>query len=491
MLFCGNSTTMALSLTIGQQYVSTSELYFSKVSGTKEKLVYRLELDSLSHIDYIYTLKPDSYLMDFDIQMEGMEKYIPKNTTQIVLDWAIDIRRQEKGYDNEKNYSSMSFKYPDTEKVENFGQRKPKAEKDVTTKFQWVAFQQQFFSTILIAKDNFSGGKLNMEFYPETDENRNLMRCAASAQIPFDGFNPSKNIGLQLYIGPNKFKILESYNLGFEKIVPLGGRLVSWINRWIIIPTFDFMSKYISNYGLIILLLTILLKLVTSPLLIKSYKSSAKMRILKPEIEKINEKYPNKKDEMKKQQATMDLYRRGDVSMMGGCLPVLFQMPVLFAMFRFFPVSFELRQQGFLWAEDLSGYDSILDLPFKIPMYGDHISLFGLLVAITMYFYSKTSIDSSPNQMPGMKGMMLYFMPLMMLVFCNNFSSALCYYYLITNLITILLTWLVRKYGVDADKLLKMVHDRENEPPKKSKWQLRLEEMQKIQQQQMAQRKKR
>ena len=265
------------------------------------------------------------------------------------------------------------------------------------------------------------------------------MACHAFMQVPYQS-EQEQSIRFQFYFGPNGYYDLKEYGRSFEQIIPLGGFLISWINRFLIIPTFNFLNRFIGNFGLIILLMTLFIKLIISPFTFKSYISSAKMRVLKPEIDKINAKYPKKEDAMKKQQETMDLYRKTGVKMMGGCWPMLFQMPILFAMFRFFPGSIELRQQGFLWADDLSGYDSILDLPFKIPLYGDHISLFALLMAISMFLYSRMNMkqQASSQQMPGMQGMMLYFMPLMMLTVANNLSAALSYYYLLSNLTTML-----------------------------------------------------
>ncbi|MBO5193692.1 MAG: membrane protein insertase YidC, partial [Bacteroidales bacterium] len=292
-------------------------------------------------------------------------------------------------------------------------------------------------------------------------------------------------IPFEFYFGPNHFKTLKGYDQKYEKIIPLGGWLVNWISRWVIIPVFNFLGRFISNYGIVILLLTLLIKLVISPLTIKSYMSSAKMSAIKPEVDKLNEKYPKQEDAMKKQQAMMDLYKRAGISPMGGCLPMLLQFPILFAMFRFFPASIELRQQKFLWADDLSAYDSILDLPFNIPLYGDHISLFALLMAISMFVYSKmtsSQMSNDPN-MAGMKFMSVWMMPIMMLFICNNLSSGLSYYYLLSNLITMFQTWFIKKFVVDEKKIHAQLAASAGKPLPKSKWQQRLEEAQKMQQQ--------
>ena len=468
------------------QDLYTSNFAFDLASRTDTSLVYRLYLDSLSFIEYTYTLPEKGFMVDLNVRLSGMNRHIPRNTTNLDLEWTLDMPRQEKGYDNEKNYSTVVYKFPNSKSVEDLGLRKDDATEEIRTKVNWFAFQQQFFSAIMVAKDNFNGGNLSYNVFPEGDPERNLMRCTAKMQLSYNDA-PEVNIPLEIYYGPNHFKTLKSYDMGFEKIVPLGGWIIGWINRYIIILVFDLLGNFIGNYGLIILILTILIKLVISPLTIKSYMSSAKMKVLKPEIDKINAKYPKTEDAMKKQQETMALYSKTGVSMFGGCLPMLLQFPILFAMFRFFPSSFELRQESFLWAEDLSAFDSILDLPFTIPLYGDHVSLFALLMAVSMYFYSRMNIDqmSAGPQMAGMKYMSLYFMPLFLMVLGNNFSSGLSYYYLLSNLITMGQTWIIRRYFVDEKKIYAKLQERAATPKKKSKFQERLDSAYKAQQQQL------
>jgi len=474
------------------QLLSTSNFAFTKYESTDSSLTYRLYLDSSSYVEYKYTLPSKSYMLGFNVKLVGMNNHIPRNQTTFDLNWALDLPRLEKGYDNEKNYSTVVYKFPKASGVEDLGLRKSDSEKDVRTKLTWFAFQQQFFSAILVAKDNFNSGLLSYRIYPETDPDLNLMHCEAKMQVAYNEAQ-EVNIPFEYYFGPNHFKTLKSYKHGFENIVPLGGWIIGWINRYIIIFVFDILSKFISNYGIIILLLTLLIKIVISPLTIKSYLSSAKMRVLKPEIDKINEKYPKSDDAMKKQQETMALYKKTGVSMFGGCLPMLLQFPILFAMFKFFPASFELRQEGFLWANDLSAYDSVLNLPFSIPLYGNHVSLFALLMAISMYFYSRMNIDqmSVGPQMAGMKYMTLYFMPIFLLVLCNNFSSGLSYYYMLSNVITMIQTWVIRKYFVDEDKIYAKLQEKaaSHTPKKKSKFQERLDAAYKAQQQQQKKRK--
>lgn len=485
MLTKEKGSRFALRLFTNQD-LYTSNFAFDLASRTDTTVVYRLYLDSLSFIEYTYTLPENGFMVDLNVRLSGMNRHIPRNTTNLDVEWTLDMPRQEKGYDNEKNYSTVVYKFPNSKSVEDLGLRKDDATEEIRTKVNWFAFQQQFFSAIMVAKDNFNGGNLTYNVFPEGDPERNLMRCTAKMQLPYIDA-PEVNIPLELYYGPNHFKTLKSYDLGFEKIVPLGGWIIGWINRYIIILVFDLLGNFIGNYGLIILILTILIKLVISPLTFKSYMSSAKMKVLKPEIDKINAKYPKTEDAMKKQQETMALYSKTGVSMFGGCLPMLLQFPILFAMFRFFPSSFELRQESFLWAEDLSAFDSILDLPFTIPLYGDHVSLFALLMAISMYFYSRMNIDqmSAGPQMAGMKYMSLYFMPLFLMVLGNNFSSGLSYYYLLSNLITMGQTWFIRKYFVDEKKIYAKLQERAATPKKKSKFQERLDTAYKAQQQQL------
>ncbi|MFA5302119.1 MAG: membrane protein insertase YidC [Bacteroidales bacterium] len=493
-LFRGQGNNFSLDLYTGEQ-INTGEFFFTPRFIEQENiLIFTLNFEEDAYLEYVYVLNEDDYLLNLQINLVGMDRHIPRNVTQMDLNWMVDVRHLEKGFDNEKNYSTIAYKFPNSTEVENMGHRKADGSESITTRLEWVAFQQQFFSAILIADESFNSGDLSFRFYEAENADTLLMNCKAYMQIPYQAV-PQQSIPLQFYFGPNGYYSLKAYDRSFEQIIPMGGFLIKWINRFGIIPIFNFLNRFISNFGLIIFLMTILIKLVISPFTLKSHMSSAKMRVLKPEIDKINAKFPKKEDAMKKQQETMALYKKTGVSMMGGCWPMLFQMPILFAMFRFFPGSIELRQEGFLWADDLSGYDSILELPFNIPLYGDHISLFALLMALSMFFYSKMNMKQQPatgQQMPGMQGMMLYFMPLMMLVVCNNLSAALSYYYLLSNLITMFQTWIIQKFFVDEEKLYRQLKEKaEKAPatPKKSKFQQRLEEMQRQQKSQMRNRK--
>lgn len=479
------ASNLFISIFAGQE-INTDMFSFELFESDDSSLTYRLNLDSAAFIQYRYSLPAESYLLSLDVKFVGTKRLIARNVTSLDLFWKMDVPRLEMGYKNEKNYSTILYKFPNVNSVEDLGLRKDASEEDVRTKVEWIAFQQQFFSAILVAENSFSNATMSYAFMPEGDPDNTLMRCESHMQIPYlEGEEVS--VPLSLYLGPNHFKTLKSYDKGFEKIVPLGGWIIGWINRYIIINVFDFLSRFIGNFGLIILILTLLIKLVISPLTFKSYMSSAKMRVLKPEIDKINAKYPKTEDAMKKQQETMALYSKTGVSMFGGCLPMLLQFPILFAMFRFFPSSFELRQESFLWAKDLSTYDSILNFGFEIPLFGDHLSLFALLMAVSTFFYSRMNADqmNAGPQMAGMKYMTLYFMPLFLLFIGNNFSSGLSYYYLLSNLLTMVQTWAIRKFFVDEQKIYAKLQEKAAQPKKKSKFQERLDSAYKSQQQQL------
>ena len=476
------------------QWLNTSDLNFRPVESTDSTLTLRLQFEENAWVDAIYALASDSYMLNYRLHFVGMDKVLDRRTGQMTLKWVLDVPRLEKGYQNERNYSGVAYKYLASNEVKTLGKRRDSAEENFNSSIRWFGFQQQFFSAILVSENGFPAGRLVNRFYPENDEERNLMQSGAEMSVSLDTHSGDFILPFSFYFGPNHFYTLKGYGEGFEKIIPLGGKVIGTISRYVIIPTFNWLSKSINSYGLIILLLTIMIKLVISPLTWKSYSSSAKMRVLKPEIDKINEKYPKQEDAMKKQQATMDLYKRAGVNMWGGCLPILLQFPILWAMFRFFPASIELRQQGFLWCHDLSAYDSILDLGFKIPLYGDHISLFALLMGVSMWGYSKMTMSQQPStqSMPGMEFMQVWLMPIMMVFICNNLSAGLSYYYLLSNIITIGQNWAIRKWFVDEEKLYENLKKKANskEPPKKSKFQQRLDAAYKAQQEQMRQQNK-
>lgn len=471
--------------------VDTKEFVFDVAEVSDSSIVMRLPFAQGGYIQQKYVLSQGSYMVHNELSFVGMDSVIPSRVSSVDLNWKTVVPRLEKGYKNEKQYSKIDYYVPGEKSPEDMGNGKNES-KRLDAKFDWVAFQQQFFSSILTAPEGFESGEFGVEYFPEDDVDRNLMTCSAHARAGVDMMKAGdKVIPFDFYFGPNHYHTLKSYDRKYEKIIPLGGWLVGWISRFIIIPCFDLLGRFISNYGLIILIMTVLLKIVISPLTIKSYMSSAKMSALKPEMDKINEKYPKQEDAMKKQQATMELYQRAGVKPLGGCLPMLLQFPILWAMFRFFPASIELRQKSFLWADDLSAYDSIWDFGFNIPLFGDHLSLFALLMAVSMFLYSKMTSSQMSNdpQMASMKFMSVWLMPIMMLFICNNLSSGLSYYYFISNLLTMLQTFIIKKWVVKPEKILAQVQASKGKPLPKSKWQQRLEEAQKMQQAQQKKRK--
>ena len=483
-IFKPGKAEYSLSLYAGEA-INTKDFNFQVAERTDSTVVMRLPFAGGGYIEQKYTLHADSYQMDNLLSFVDMQNVIPRNVNMFDIDFDMTLPRMEKGYKNESQYSKLDYYFEGDKKPTEIG-RGRNASRRVDSKLSWFAFQQQFFSAIVRAPQEFASGELAVSFYPQEDPDRNLMACSAKmrADLPTGG---NGSIAFEFYFGPNHFKTLKAIGHKFEKIIPLGGWLVGWFTRYAIIPMFDFFHRFISSFGLIILLMTLVIKTVVFPLTYKSYASSAKMSALKPELDKLNEKFPhtdNQQEMMKKQQATMDLYKRAGVSPLGGCLPTLLTFPILWAMFRFFPASIELRQQPFLWAEDLSAYDDVISWGTSI-LGMDHISLFALLMAVSMFFYSKITMQ---NQTAGndpnakmMQAMSLYMMPIMMFFICNNLSSGLSYYYLLSNLITMLETFIIRKWVVDPEKVVAQVKAAENKPAPKSKWQQRLEEAQRMQ----------
>ena len=464
--------------------IDTRKFTFQYVAeaSTDSTVVMRLPFANGGYIEQKYTLVLDSYSVNETVSLVGMGNLIPRNVGSMDVDFDAVIPRMEKGYKNETQYSRLNYYFPDDNKPASIGNGR-RGEKRFNNNIEWFAFQQQFFSAIMRAPKNFSYGEFSIDFLPKGD--KDLMHCKAAMRADI---TPGENIQVpfEFYFGPNSYRGLKAYGHAYEKVIPLGGKVIGVFTKYVIIPLFDWLHRAISNFGIIILLMTIFIKIVVLPFAYKSYSSSAKMQALKPYMEKINAKYPKQEDAMKKQQETMALYKKAGVSPMGGCLPMLLQMPILWAMFRFFPASIELRQQPFLWAEDLSAYDDIIHWNTSI-LGMDHISLFALLMAVSMFFYSKimqqqTTAGNDPNA-KMMQAMSLYMMPIMMFFICNNLSSGLSYYYLLSNLITMVETWVIRKWIVDPKDVIAKVEaaEKENKPAPKSKWQQRLEEAQKMQ----------
>ena len=473
--------------------VDTRKFIFQYVpeASSDSTVVMRLPFSNGGYIEQRYTLVKDSYSLNETVSFVGMQDLIPRNVNSIDVDFEAVIPRMEKGYKNESQYSRLNYYFPDDNKPANIGNGRD-GNKRFDNKIEWFAFQQQFFSAIMRAPGNFNYGEFSIKFAGKDNPEHNLMQCNALMRADIPTGSANIQVPFEFYFGPNNYKGLKAYGHSYEKVIPLGGKIIGVFTKYVIIPLFDWLHKGIDNFGIIILLMTIFIKIVVLPLAYKSYASSAKMSALKPFIDKINAKYPKQEDAMKKQQETMELYRKAGVNMMGGCLPMLLQMPILWAMFRFFPASIQLRQEPFLWAEDLSAYDDVIH--WSTSVFGmDHISLFALLMAASMFFYSKITMQGQntgddPNA-KMMRAMSLYMMPVMMFFICNNLSSGLSYYYLLSNLITMLETWIIRKWIVNPEEIVAKVKAAENKPAPKSKWQQRLEEAQKMQRQ-MEQQKK-
>lgn len=461
-------------------------------------VVMRLPVAADASLEYRYliydTASPErDYLVDFDVRLVNMAAEMA-NQTQIRLDWAASTYQNEKGFKNENMYTTVAYRFPGDSSVEELSMSEEERSKEVTTSVNWVAFKQQFFSSVFIAPENVSYA--NMGFTTAQPGSGYVKNFRAQMTVPYTA--DTEGYDFAFYYGPNKYSILkkvaatEGDDLYMERLIPLGWGIFGWVNRWFVIPVFDFLRNYIPSFGIVILILAVLIRLIISPLTYKSYVSMAKMRLIKPQVDELAKKYPKQEDAMKRQQATMELYKKAGINPMGGCIPLLIQMPILIAVFRFFPASIELRDQPFLWADDLSSYDSILNLPFSIPFYGDHISLFALLMAASMFFYSYYNYQqtaSTQTQMPGMKFMMVYLMPVMLLLWFNSYASGLCYYYLLSNLLTIGQTLVIRRM-VDDSKIqaIMQANAARKSNGKKSKFQQRYEEL--MRQQEAAQRAK-
>ena len=483
--------------------VNTSEYVFQtegvRREGDRQVLTMQLEVAPGAFLQYEYILYDEKnpsrdYLVDFNVKLQNLSPVMAQQST-LGLAWSDRTYQNERSYKTENMYTTISYRLPGEDGVEDLGMGEMRDEQ-VQSDVNWVAFRQQFFSQAFIAYDNFAYA--DMGFVAEADGSGFVKQFSSRMGVAYTPQTTEYHFGL--YCGPNKYAVLKDVvapdgeELAMERLIPLGGWLVGWFNRWIVIPVFDFLRNYIASFGIIILILTILVKLLILPLTYKSYLSSAKMRVIKPEMDALNEKYPKQEDAMKKQQEMMNLYKKAGINPMGGCIPLLIQMPILIALFRFLPVSIELRGQSFLWSDDLSSYDSVLDLPFSIPFYGDHVSLFCLLMGIAMIGFSYLNYQQTASSQPGMAGMkfmMVYMMPAMMLFWFNDYASGLCYYYLISQILTMIIMTSIRRF-VDDDKIRYMMekNSAKQKNKKKSKFQLRYEELMREQEEMMRQQQK-
>jgi YidC/Oxa1 family membrane protein insertase len=428
------------------------------------------------YIEYLFTLKGNNYMLGFDVNFHNLQNTIDAARGYVDFEWSNDMNKKEKHVDQ---FNGSTIYYKLNEDEVNYLSETKDEDESLRDQIKWVSFKEQFFSSTLIADNYFVDPIMKVSTSETHPSDRYIRSMYYKVGVPYAG-NPDETVGMSLYFGPNKYSTLRKYKMDLERQIPLGWSffLMHWINRFAVLPVFNYLGSFGWNYGIVILVLTILLKIVLFPVAYKTYLSSAKMRLLKPEVDEIGEKFPKKEDAMKKQQAVMAMYKKAGVNPMSGCIPILLQMPILIAMFRFFPASIELRQQAFLWADDLSSYDSIWNLPFTIPFYGDHVSLFTLLMTISTIIYTYMNnqmMGSSSQQLPGMKTMM-YLMPIMFLGIFNNYSSGLSYYYLLVNLITFAQMYIFRWF-VDEDKLHKKIQENKLKPVKVSGFQKRLEDM--------------
>ena len=482
-----------LSFFAQNRIVNTSQFYFQPYMNGQpytggdmmveenDSIVFALRLpteNANQYLEYVYTIRYDNYMMDFDVRTVGLKDVIATNADYMTIDWEVDLMKQEKSTDRFAG-ESVYYRSLTDKDVDHLNEQKD-TEQTVNSKLKWVSFKQRFFCNVIVAKNEFENARM-ATLTRKSSNPRYFKSMSANIEVPYDVKAETNIIPMQLYFGPNHFKTLRSYGIGLQDQINLGNFfLIRWINYGVI-AVFNWLSSYGWNYGIVILILTILIKTLLFPLAFKSYKSSAITRVLKPEMEAINAKYPKEEDAMKKQQAVLNLQKQAGVSPASGCLPALLQFPILIAIFRFFPASIELRQQPFLWADDLSTYDSIIEFPKFLGM--DHLSLFTLLMTITTFIYTYVNnkqMDYSSNpQMKPMKWMM-YLMPIMFFGIFNNYSSGLSYYYMLVNIITFIQMFIFRKM-IDEDKVRATIEENKKKPQKKSNFMKRLEEAQKQQ----------
>jgi YidC/Oxa1 family membrane protein insertase len=478
-----NNASFNLQLqTKDNRVLNTKDLFFeptlSKV-GENQILSMKLKANANSFLEYKYVLSPKNYLVDFDVRSQGLSTVL--NTAKpIDLQWDLKSFRNEKSISYENRYAEIYFEYEDG-KIDYVGQGNDKVENPEKATF--IAYKQHFFTSILLTKTPFATAKLQSENLVNDDKKDTIFTKQYKATIPLAYSNGELDYKMNWYYGPTDYKTLKNYDRNLEKIVPLGWGIFGWINMFIFIPLFGFLSSFM-GLGIAIIIFTILIKIAMSPITFKSFLSQAKMKVLRPEIMEIGEKF--KKDPMKKQQETMKLYNKAGVNPMAGCIPALIQIPFMYASFQFFPSAFELRQKGFLWADDLSSFDQIAKLPFNIPLYGDHISLFPILAAIAIFFYMKMTSGDQAMAQPQQDGMpdmakimkiMIYVSPVMMLIFFNSFGSGLSLYNFISNLITIGIMLVIKKYFINSDKIHAQIQENKAKPKTESKFQKKMREM--------------
>ncbi|WDF61110.1 membrane protein insertase YidC [Flavobacterium sp. KACC 22758] len=471
--------------TVDNRTLNTKDLFFEPTLekiGADQVLSMRLKAGANEFLEYKYVLKPNDYLVGFDVRSQGLNKVL-NSAKPLDLQWDLKTYRNEKSISYENRYAEIYYEHEDG-KINYAGLGKH--EEETVDKVSFIAYKQHFFTSILVTDKPFETTKLESINLVNDEKIDTVFTKQFKANVPLAFSNGEIDYKMQWYFGPADYKVLKSYDKNFQKIIPLGWGIFGWINKLIFVPLFGFLSSTIGlSLGIAIIIFTIIIKLAMSPITYKSFLSQAKMKVLRPDIAELGEKF--KKDPMKKQQETMKLYNKAGVNPMAGCIPALIQLPFMYASFQFFPAAFELRQKGFLWADDLSSFDSVVKLPFHIPLYGDHISLFPILAAIAIFFYMKmTSGDqqmAAPQQegMPDMAKMMkimIYVSPLMMLIFFNSYGAGLSLYNFISNLITIGIMFVIKNYIVDSDKIHAQIQEnKQREPKKPSKFQQRLQEV--------------
>ena len=475
--------------------LNTKELFFEPTltkDGENQVLSMKLKAGANAFLEYKYVLKPNEYMLDFDVHSQGLNTVL--NTSKpLDLQWDLKTYRNEKSVAYENRFAEIRFDYEDG-KHDYVGAGKDKEE--TPKKVEYIAYKQHFFSTILLTKTPFETTKLYSNNLVNDVKIDTVFTKQFKANIPLAFNNGEVDYKMNWYFGPSDYKVLKAYDRNLEDVIPLGWGIFGWINKFVFIPLFGFLSSFIS-YGLAIIVFTILIKIAMSPITFKSFLSQAKMKVLRPEIAELGEKF--KKDPMKKQQETMKLYNKAGVNPMAGCIPALIQIPFMYASFQFFPSAFELRQKGFLWADDLSSFDQIAKLPFNIPLYGDHISLFPILAAIAIFFYMKMTSGDQAMQAPQQEGMpdmgkimkiMIYVSPVMMLIFFNSYGSGLSLYNFISNLITIGIMIVIKRYIIDSDKIHAKIQENKLKPKTEGKFQRKMREMMEQAEAQKAQNKK-
>jgi YidC/Oxa1 family membrane protein insertase len=482
--------------------LQTKDLFFEPSltnNGNNQVLSMKLKVAADKYLEYRYELKPDDYMLDFAIKSQGMESAI--NTSQnINLDWHLKSFRTEKSVKYENQYTDL--RYLVNGEFEYMNAMSDEDEEDVSG-LNWVSFKQQFFASVLLAEDKFESAKLVSKNLVKDEDIDTVYTKQYAAYIPLEAKNGELNYNMNMYYGPVDYAILSKYEgKQLDRIVSLGWGIFRWINKYVFIPVFAFLSSFIGNFGIVIILMTIVVRIIMSPVVYKSYLSSAKMKVLRPEMQEINDKLKGKENAMKRQQETMALQRKAGVNPLSGCIPALIQMPVFFALFRFFPANIDIRQNGFLWADDLSAYDEVLSLPFKIPFYGDHVSLFPILASVAIFFYMQMTQSQQMNmQQPAQEGMpdmqkmmkmMMWFSPIMMMFFFNSYASSLSLYYFVSNLLTIVIMLVIKHFIIDEDKIHAQIQENKKRPEKKkSAFRQKLDDAMKQAQQQQEVQKKR